>query len=239
MSPRRYEQRRRAESAEETKRRILDAARERLREAPTESLSLDAVAQAAGVARSTIYLVFGSRAGLFQALFADLLLRNEYQRLIQAVAHPDARHHLRNGVRAGLEMFIADRDLIRTLLSMSHLDPAAVGGAVEWWEAERAGGIEYLARRLGEQGHLRPDITVEEAADVLWVLTSFDSFDLLYTGRGLPSEVVVEVLASAAERAVMKRPRPAGVRSRQLNEALTSRRPQAPLREGPAGSADG
>jgi hypothetical protein len=38
------------------------------------------------------------------------------------------------------------------------------------------------------------------------VLTSFESFDLLYS-RGLPSKEVVEVLAPTAERAVMKRPR--------------------------------
>ncbi len=207
MSPRRYEQRRRAESAEETKRRIIEAAQTLLRQAPTESLSLDAVAQAAGVARSTVYLVFGSRAGLFEALVHELMLRSEYERLLEAVAHPDARHHLRNGVRAGLKMFIADRDLCRAIISMSHLDPGAVGGAVERWEGRRAGGIEYLARRLGEQGHLRPDLTVDEAAHLLWVLTSFDSFDLLYTGRGLPADGVVEVLASAAERALVKRPR--------------------------------
>lgn len=90
---------------------------------------------------------------------------------------------------------------------MSHLDPDAVGGAVERWEDRRAGGIEYLARRLGEQGHLRPDVSVDEAANLLWVLTSFDSFDLLYTGRGLPADAVVEVLATAAERALVKRPR--------------------------------
>ena len=28
----------------------------------------------------------------------------------------------------------------------------------------------------------------EQAADVLWLLTSFDGFDLLYTGRGLPAD---------------------------------------------------
>ena len=147
----------------ETKRRILDAAHNCLRKAPTEA---HAVAQAASVARSTIYLVFGSRAGLFEALVADLTMRREYERLIEAVAHPDARHHLRKGMRAGLEMFIADRDLFRVLISMSRLDPDAVGGAVDRWEAKRAGGIEYLGRRLAEQGYLRPDITADEAAHV-------------------------------------------------------------------------
>ena len=42
--------------------------------------------------------------------------------------------------------------------------------------------MQYLAGRLGEQDLLRADVTVEEAADVLWMLASFASFDALYTG---------------------------------------------------------
>ena len=72
MATRKYEQRLRAESAEETRRRILDAVAQRFREAPTEPLSLDQVARLARVARSTIYLAFGSRAGLLQAFAVDL-----------------------------------------------------------------------------------------------------------------------------------------------------------------------
>ena len=73
MAKRPYEQRLRARSAEETRRRILDAVYERLREAPAEPVSVERVARMAGVARSTVYLVFGSRAGLFDALGDDLL----------------------------------------------------------------------------------------------------------------------------------------------------------------------
>jgi hypothetical protein len=35
------------------------------------------------------------------------------------------------------------------------------------------------------------------------VITSFKSFDLLYTGRGLPLDTVVERLTETAERALM------------------------------------
>ena len=35
------------------------------------------------------------------------------------------------------------------------------------------------ARRLAEQGALRPDVTQSQAADLLWLLTSFDAFDTL------------------------------------------------------------
>ena len=92
MAKRRYEQRLRAETAEETRRRILDAVYERLREAPSQPVSVDRIARMAGVARSTVYLVFGSRAGLFDALGDDLLRRDAYGRLLDAVADPDAAH---------------------------------------------------------------------------------------------------------------------------------------------------
>ena len=39
---------------------------------------------------------------------------------------------------------------------MSQLGPEAVGGAIDRWEGERAGGIEYLAHRLAEQGLSAP-----------------------------------------------------------------------------------
>ena len=61
MGTRKYEQRLRAEAAEETRRRILDAVYERLRVAPAQPVSIEQVARTARVARSTVYLIFGSR----------------------------------------------------------------------------------------------------------------------------------------------------------------------------------
>jgi hypothetical protein len=39
---------------------------------------------------------------------------------------------------------------------------------------------------------------------VLWVLTSFDAFDLLYTGRKLSLDEVVALLATSAERTLLR-----------------------------------
>jgi AcrR family transcriptional regulator len=204
MSTRRYDQRLRAEAAEQTRRRILDAVYERLRVAPTEPVALDRVARTAGVARSTIYLIFGSRAGLFDAVAADLLERGDFDSVVRAVAHPDAREHLRGGIRGAMRAFAVDRDVYRVLFSTALLDPEATGGAMQRMEERRAGGMAYLAQRLAEQGLLRVDVTVERAGDVLWVLTSFDSFDLLYTGRGLSVDEVADVLVDTAERTLYR-----------------------------------
>jgi AcrR family transcriptional regulator len=200
MSPRRYEQRQRAEAAEETRRRILDAVYQRLEEAPTQAVSIDQVARIAKVARSTVYLIFGSRDGLFDAVARDLLDRGGFDRIVQAVAHPDPRETVREGLRGSTHLFAAHRDVFRALISMAQLDPEAVGGTIQRNDRNRAAGMASLAERLAEQGQLRPGVSVEAAADLLWILTSFDAYDLLATGRGLSADEAADLLIETAER---------------------------------------
>ena len=201
---RKYEQRLRASRAEATQRRILDSLEARLREAPTEAVTVDEIAARAEVSRSTIYLVFGSRSGMFDALVTDLFERAGVAGLTEAVAHPDAREHLRGAMRAATEMLAKLRDVGAALYAMSALDPDSVGGAIVRQEERRWGGMQHVARRLAEQGELRDDVSVEEAADVLWMLASFEAFDALYSGRGLPTDQVARLLVATAERTLCR-----------------------------------
>jgi AcrR family transcriptional regulator len=203
MATRRYEQRRRAQTAEETRRRVLEAVYEQLREAPAQPVSVDRIARTAGVARSTVYVIFGSRAGLFDAFSADLLERGGFHRVLEAIADPDPRVTVRKGIAGGVHTFAAHRDVFRALMSMAALDPDAVGGAMQRSEAKRAKGMLWLARRLSRHGHLREGLGAKRAADRLWVLTSFDAFDLLYSGRGLSANEVARALVDVADRTVL------------------------------------
>ena len=155
MTTRRYQQRLRAEAAEQTRRRVLDAVYQRLRAAPAEPVSLDQVARTAGVARSTIYLIFGSRAGLFDAVTTDLLERGDFDRVLRAVADPDARVHLREGIRGGVHAFVADRDVYRVLFSTAMVDPEATGGAIERM-APPSLMHETADRQQAESGTINP-----------------------------------------------------------------------------------
>jgi hypothetical protein len=94
--------------------------------------------------------------------------------------------------------------VFRTLFSMADLDADAVGGAIARIEENRAGGMAHLAQRLAEQDVLRPDVTVDEAAHLLWLLASFNSFDQLYTGRNLPPDDAARVLITTAERSLCR-----------------------------------
>lgn len=197
-----YEQKARAESAAETRKRILDAVIDRLRKAPAQRISVDAIAKDAGVARSTVYLVFGSRAGLFDAVAEEVYDRAGYSRLLEAVRVPDPRDTLRGGITAGVHMFAAYRDVFRALYSMEELEPAATGEAISRVEAQRAEGMMWLARRLSRHKQLRPGIKINEAAHVLWIAASFEAFDLLYTGRDLSADETARVLVENAERSI-------------------------------------
>ena len=60
--------------------------------------------------------------------------------------------------------------------------------------------MEHLARRLADEGVLRAGISEEYAVDALWMLCSFEAFDLLHQGRGLTVEAAADLLATLAER---------------------------------------
>jgi len=200
MASRSYIQRARAEDAERTRLRIIEAVFDRLRTAPAEPIVIDRIAASAGVARSTVYAIFGSRAGLFDAVGRELGMRSGYERLLDAKHQPDAREHLRSGFRAAGEMLAANRDIYRALRSMAQLDEQAVGDVVRRMDEERAAGMKRLVGRLVEQGVLRDDLDAADAEHVLWMLSSFESLDSLLTKRGLSTERAVELLIETAER---------------------------------------
>ena len=206
MATRPYQQRARAAEAARTRMRIIEAVFERLREAPAEPVAIERIARMAGVARSTVYAIFGSRAGLFDAVGRELAARSGYERLVDAKHQPDARAQLRAGFGAATEMFAAHRDIYRALRSMAQLDEAAVGGVVRRMDAERAAAMKRLAADLGAQGVLREELRGRDAEHILMMLTSFESFDVLYAGRGLSARRATELLVETAERALYAEP---------------------------------
>src|SRR4051812_40710237 len=200
MATRPYEQRARAEESARARMRIIEAVFERLQEAPAEPVAVDRIARMAGGARSTVYAIFGSRQGLFDAGGRELAGGSRFARLVDAKYEDDARDHLRAGFRAASRMFAANRDIYRALRSMAQLDEQAVGGVVRRMDEERANGMKRLAGRLKEQGVLREDLSVRDAEHMLWMLLSFESFARICRGRGLPPKRPIELLTRAAER---------------------------------------
>ena len=184
-----YVQDARAEAATVKRLQLLDAAIDMLASEPLPRVTLDAVARRAGAARSTVYVMFGSRAGLFDAVAGRLLERIGFDRLVTAVAAPDPLDALQLAMHESVRLYAEQRDAARALASWADLDTDAAG-AFAVLDSGRATGTAHLAGRLAAARALRPGISPDEAADVLYVLTSFDTFDQLFTERRLHRDVV-------------------------------------------------
>ena len=205
-----YRQRLRAESSAMTRQRIIDAARQVLTTQPLRSFNLSEVAELARVVRSTIYTVFGSREGLLRAVAQDMTERGGWERMREAFRDPDAWAAIRRNIEEGTRMVASEHPVILAISVLAMVDPDAAVVAAEMDEV-RLRGLRSLARRLGEQGYLRPELDHEQAVEILWVLTSWNSFDQLYSGRGLDQPAAAQRLVTMA-RLTLCRPEtmPAG-----------------------------
>ena len=184
-----YVQDARAEAAASKRLQVLDAAIDMLASEALPRVTLEAVARRAGAARSTVYVMFGSRAGLFDAVARRLLERIGFDRLVAAVAAPEPLEALRHAMHESVRLYAEQRDAARALWSWADLDTDAAG-AFAVLDGGRASGTANLVRRLAAAGKLRPGVSPDEAADVLYMLTSFDTFDQLFTERQLTPDMV-------------------------------------------------
>jgi AcrR family transcriptional regulator len=201
MCPRPYRLGQRQAAAEQTRVRILAAARELL--AAPEGLpgfTVDAVARQANVARMTVYYQFGSKEGLLEALFDDIAARGQITRLGEAFCQPDPLAVLNELIAVFGRFWGSDRLVIRRLRALAVLDPD-FEKTLQVRDGYRRKVWETVVQRLAEGGLLPADRSTSEAVDVLYTLTSFASFDTL-AGKSRGPERVVPLVQRLARTAL-------------------------------------
>ena len=198
-----YQQTARAESALETRRRIIEVTRELLARAPLENVSLPEIASRAEVARSTVYTIFGSREGLMIAVAEDLLDRGGFARIGQALRGPDVVQAFETSMDVAMELYSQEDAVGQALLSLAAVDRDASSAAARL-NFGRRDGMRKIAERMHAQGVLRDDVTVEEASDILWVVTSFETFAQLYRNRNLTPKQVGDRLMTTVRRTLYR-----------------------------------
>jgi AcrR family transcriptional regulator len=197
MPPRRYRTEKRQASAEQTRARIVHAARELLMAGGSfTGFTIDAVARQAGVARMTVYYQFRSKAGLLEALCDSLAERGQMERLAAAFGRPEPRGALEAFVGVFGHFWESDRLVIRRLRGLAALDPD-FEQVIRGRDERRREGLRVLVGRLlrGRGRASPPD--VEEAVNLLWTLTAFETFDALAGPTRSPEDVVPVVFRLA------------------------------------------
>lgn len=200
MSPRPYKLGQRQTTIEQTRARIITAARELLMAADGFSgFSIDAVARQADVARMTVYHQFGSKIGLLEALCDSLASQGGMEQLANAFRQQEPLDALMEYITIFGRFWQSDRLVTRRLRGLATLDPdfeQVIRVRDDW----RRKGLGVIVQRLAEKhGRLAPS-TFDEAVDILCTLIGFECFDTLAGPTRSLEEVVpiVQRLARAA-----------------------------------------
>ena len=200
MSPRPYKLGQRQASTEQTRARILDAARELLMASQGFSgFSIEAVARQADVARMTVYHQFGSKIGLLEALFDSLASSGGMEQLASAFRRPEPLEALDDYIAVFSRFWDSDRLVTRRMRSLAALDPD-FEQVVRARDERRRHGLRVLVGRFAEQhGRLSPE-TLDEVVDILYTLIGFEFFDTLAGPTRSIKEVapLIQRLARAA-----------------------------------------
>ena len=188
----------RAAALDESRGRIVEAARKLLaggKDVP--AFSLDAVAREAGVTRLTVYNQFESRRGLMEAVFDSIAREGGLFELSAVFAEPDGQKALRRVVVVFCHFWAMHVEVMQKFEAFAQLDEEMATSLKERTERRRQ-LLTALVRRLDAVVTAPSDLV-----DVLFALTSMEFYRALSIRRR--SAAAVEELIWDAVKDALKR----------------------------------
>lgn len=207
MNRRKYASALRDEQAAGTRRRIAAVAAERFADQGYAATSVAEVARGAGVTAQTVYNAFSSKAALLKAAYDMALVGDDEpvplaQRpdVVAMYALTDPRAFLNGYAKLGQLIVGRVGPLLRQVAAGAATGEAELVAMRDTTDRERLAGCAMVARRLAELGGVRPELSADDVRDRIWLLNSWDVWDL--AGRlGWPPDATAawigEALASA------------------------------------------
>ncbi|MEO6500918.1 MAG: TetR family transcriptional regulator [Jatrophihabitantaceae bacterium] len=207
---RRYRSARRTEQAAGTRHRILAAAQALFTERGYTATSVAQIAAHAEVAVDTLYATVGRKPALLRALLETALSgtdeavpaeQRDYVRRVRAAgtAAEKIAVYAEAVARIGPRMAPIHRALAEAALRDP--DCAALRGEIS---ARRAGNMRLFAADLRATGELRPDLTDDDVADIVWSMNAAEYYALLVGERGWTAERFQDWLVDAWTRTLLR-----------------------------------
>jgi len=191
-------------AARSTRDAILDAA-VRLLADRGAGVTLEQVAEEAGVSRQTVYVHFGSRTGLLIAMVQHMdesgVLHGLVQRVFDASTALDALDAV---VNVHAEYHPLAYPVARIFMASRH-DDEAIGAAWDERMASRRNLYRGVVEWLSRDGFLSSHWGIETATDVLWGLTSWQLWEELVVERGWSKEDYLRHLRTVLRRTLVGR----------------------------------
>lgn len=200
-----YRSTRRAEQAEETKRRILAAARGVFIAEGYAAATMVAVATEAGTAVETVYAAFGNKAELLASAVRAALsptegggpLRRTGAQAVRDAAEP--REHVRI-FATDIASLLAEVSPIFDVVASARREPT-IGEIYERMQKGRLENMRTMVGWLRDKGGLRAGLDADAAAETVWALASPELFRMLTQSAGWSKERfagwLVEILTAS------------------------------------------
>lgn len=198
-----YKLGRRELTKEETRKRILNSARELIMSSSFNGFSMEMVAKKANVARMTVYYQFDSKLGLMEAIFEDMLNNSEMNKMPSVFTNPDHFDALKEFITILANFWTSDRLLMRKLHSLARLD-TDFEPVLEARENRRLKGINVLLERINKKDNNLNNDKFKELVSIIYTLTSFETFDTLAGDKKEPKEVT-NLVIDIIEKILMQR----------------------------------
>lgn len=201
MSPRPYRMGKRQAAADDTRARILEAARQLLANESETDLGMEAIARRADVSRLTIYYQFKSRPGLLEALYDYLAIRGNMRRMAEVFHEADPSVALQKLVVTFVGFWSSDPVVIRRLRGMATLD-TEIDHGIRSRDARRQHAAREILRRTVLGGKKKMSTEQQNlTANVLSMLTSFESYEAL-ARAGHNQGAIIATLTRIARAAI-------------------------------------
>jgi AcrR family transcriptional regulator len=200
----------RRNSAQQTRLAILGAAKRLFIERGYAATSMQAIAQAAGVALDTVYASVGKKPAVFRLLIelalsgGDVPVPAMERKYVKEIAsEPDARRKLDLYAAAICAILPRLAPLARVLREAAGQDEELLA---VWTEISnrRAANMRVFARELHSTGALRADLSLDAVADIIWSMNGPEYYQLLVEQRRWSLECYERWLAHAWARLILQ-----------------------------------
>jgi AcrR family transcriptional regulator len=166
-----------------TRERVLQAAQALIGQRGNANFSLVELAAETGLSRQTLYLLFGTRAGLLMALVDDIDARSNGPARLAALREQGERD-FEPYVRAWFDYLPVVLPVARALSAAAVTGDADARAAWQSRLAKLRHGFTQMARALQADGRLRAGWTVPQAAEWMLALTHIDLWQHLVVEAG-------------------------------------------------------
>lgn len=174
--------------AARTRARVLDSAKILFESEGFEHVTIEKIAQTAGVSIPTIYLLFQSKRGVLRALMDEALPTEQFDTLVErSILENSPKERLGISAKIARQIYDAERARMSIFQSVAVLAP-------EFRELEKERELRRYTRQevtinaMVNENSLREDLSPGKARDILWALTGRDMYRMFVIEQGWTSD---------------------------------------------------